>query len=517
MDVQLFSTVFERGLMSENIGIGRITSYLQQRDVSVLVTYFKNDDIDAAIQKIDCGVSCYGFSLYQTNILFFLKIMKHIKAVNPNAIIVVGSKYSSIYYKDILKSSEFNAVDIVALGDGEESLFKIIDCIKHGNDVFELAVNYDHIASKVSFENKKADALDINTLPFPDREWVKSNNFISAYICDCHGCVGKCSFCTYSTYYHKWNGRSPESLFEEIMSLHEKYSIHHFIFTGGSFEDPGELGKKKIEELCHLLLQKGVPLSFRYFLRSETFKDNPKDRNLLMLMKKAGLNIAIVGIESGNEDDLLLYNKRGSIQDNGTILRLLRETGIYEGMYGFIMFNPYSTLERLRLNYEFLADNHVVNPNKYISKMLLHKGTKIYMQADNDGLVDHDRIFYIDKEFEYKFIHDEINPIWQFVNTYFYTDIPMQINDTIEEMMGLVFCNENILHKGKEYVELTTQVFNRYEDRLRTYFYMLFVKRDIKYCESHYEIFMAGLEVDKQELLFIKNKVLRSIFREVKR
>jgi len=76
-------------------------------------------------------------------------------------------------------------------------------------------------------------------------------------------------------------------------------------------------------------------------------------------MKKAGFQIPIVGIESGNELDLKLYNKRCTYEDNIRILKMLNHANIYSGSFRFIMFNPFSDWERIERNYWFLAKQKV--------------------------------------------------------------------------------------------------------------------------------------------------------------
>lgn len=45
-------------------------------------------------------------------------------------------------------------------------------------------------------------------------------------------------------------------------------------------------------------------------------------------MKKAGFHNIFVGIESGNDDDLLLYNKQTTVKENEKFLKLCKKVGI---------------------------------------------------------------------------------------------------------------------------------------------------------------------------------------------
>ena len=514
MKIQIFATSFEWGLTGENVGVGRIKSFLNRNKRAVEVTYFDNNGEDDEFSKVDIGCKLYGFSIYHTNVKFFLTIINKIKEVNPNSLIFLGSKFATAYYTDILEGEEFKNVDFVVLGDGEYSILDIIQYIEQGNDIDELVKNHPNIASRSMLKNKEPAVLDINSLPYPDRTWVKKNNYITAYICDCHGCIGKCSFCTYANYYHKWNGRSAFDLYNEIIEIYSNYSIRNFVFTGGSFEDPGKLGKEKLRELCNLLINSDVKFSFRFFLRSETFKNCEEDIELLKLMKKAGLGLPAVGIESGNNEDLLLYNKRATLEDNKRILQLLKDVDMYNGMFGFIMFNPYSTLERLKENYEFLLNYDIANIAKFTSKLYIHKNTAIYDKADSDGLIDHSRCFYIDKELEYSFANDEVKDIWKFIKEYFWTDKVSNINKIVEDLMTSIYCFYELINNGMDFrIEFEKTAYEN-SQLLKEYFYHLYINNDIKYCKLHYDKLIHDLYVNQDKFVVLKNKLMRSMFKE---
>ena len=88
-----------------------------------------------------------------------------------------------------------------------------------------------------------------------------------------------------------------------------------------------------------------------------------KMKNNLRLLKKAGFNNIFVGIESGCDEDLLVYNKRSELQDNERFMMLCDKCGITP-FYGFVMIQPYSTVDSVNKNYRFLI--------KYRSDQLSH-------------------------------------------------------------------------------------------------------------------------------------------------
>lgn len=512
MIIQLFATMFEEA--AENIGIGRITAFLTKNNKEVVTTYFnKKDTIEEGFEKVDLNCKIYGFSMYNSNVTFFIPIINKIKKINPDAIVFVGSKYATTYYEDILENAEFQDVDFVVLGDGEYSILNLVQCIEDGEDINEFVKNHPNIAAKAYVTDKVPAALDINMLPYPDRTWLKENKYIGAYICDCHGCTGKCSFCAFANYHRKWNGRSASDLYDEILEVHNECHINYFIFTGGSFEDPGELGKKKIEELCNLLSEIPNKFTFKYFLRADTFKETEKDIRLLNLMKKSGFNVPLVGIESGNDEDLKLYNKKATVKDNLLTLKLLNDADIYTGGFGFIMFNPYSDFNRLKANYEFLSQNGASYIRMYTSKLFLNKNTSIYHKISADGLLDNNEVFYKDTGLSYRFVNKDVSELWEFINDHLCTEQVSAMNKITEDILIIVYGFYGLLNNGIDYRNEIDKILYKNQLVLKEYFYHLYVNIDLVYCKKMLNEFINELLSNNHELILLKNRLMKELFK----
>ena len=76
-------------------------------------------------------------------------------------------------------------------------------------------------------------------------------NVLMARIYSSRGCCANCSFCTHNCYNTSktWRGRSVKEVFDEMVDVHQKYGISVFMFNDSSIEDPGFLGKARLEEL----------------------------------------------------------------------------------------------------------------------------------------------------------------------------------------------------------------------------------------------------------------------------
>lgn len=488
MKIQLFATTFSENMRGENVGIGRITAYLKEKGVEPTTTYLGNEQISKCLEEVDTSVGIFGFSVYPANVYFFGQLASAIKKENRDAVIFFGSKMATTYYRRILRDSRFKDIDCVILGDGEETLLQLLNEMNNNRaGLNEFVKSHKHIASAGNYENKEPASLDINTLPYPDRSWIYANNYVGAFICDSHGCVGRCSFCCQVNYHKKWNGRSPEDVFHEMKTIYDSSSVRQFMFTGGSFEDPGELGKQKVRKLCQMIIDSGMELSMVSFLRADTFHDNSEDRNLLKLMHDAGLYQVIVGVESGNAEDLKLYNKRATVEDNKRTLRLLNEIGIYYGFFGFISFNPYSTIEKLQQNYQFLIDAKALFLYHYGSKLWLHYDTGMYDRTINDGLITEDSEFDYADGYVWKFMDPESEKMYRYIKDT--TGDLAAISKQIEQEAASIDALIRLIPDNQSYVKEFEANMNRSAEILQDYFEPIFMKGNLCLPQSTIEKF----------------------------
>lgn len=201
-------------------------------------------------------------------------------------------------------------------------------------------------------------------------------NVLMARIYSSRGCCANCSFCTHNCYNTSktWRGRSVKEVFDEMVDVHQKYGISVFMFNDSSIEDPGFLGKARLEELCEHMLKYEDELYVFCYIRAETFSE--KDGQLLEKMHSAGIVSLFVGIESANEKDLKLYNKIANVQQNEQAMQLFKNKG-FRIMPAFIMFNPLSDTDTLYSNFMFCKKHELYLSCYYESQLAIFKGAKI--------------------------------------------------------------------------------------------------------------------------------------------
>jgi radical SAM superfamily enzyme YgiQ (UPF0313 family) len=252
MKIQLFAVESaHRSINHENIGLSRISAYLSKNEIQNEVTHLYYDgDMETEFNKIDLSFDLFGFSIFSLHTDFAITIINSIKMKKKDALIFLGGSYASFCADSLL--DDCKNIDFIVLGNGEIPLINTINGLKNGINIENLFAKNEHIMSQNERKNKKLENSDINSLVWPKRDYLLNHNNLFAYISSSHSCSGKCSFCT--TNVGKVTFRSADDIFDEIIYINKLTNLRCFVFTDGSFEDPGTLGKARIKNYATGLL-----------------------------------------------------------------------------------------------------------------------------------------------------------------------------------------------------------------------------------------------------------------------
>ena len=113
----------------------------------------------------------------------------------------------------------------------------------------------------------------------------------------------------------------------------------------------------------------------------------------LIKLKKLGLLNIFVGFEFGNDEDLTLYNKNVSLNENIKAAKILEKLEIPVET-GFIMFHPYITLKKLKQNADFLLKiNKAFIFKHFVNDMDVYPGTFQLYKLKEDNLLNDDYLY----------------------------------------------------------------------------------------------------------------------------
>ena len=492
-------TEFENG---ENIELGSLMAFLKQHGFTAQYIYLDRNHMMGSTETFsDINV----INVYNTTIDHAFSLISKVKKKFPQSVFFLFSRFATEASELILE--EYAGIDGVILGHPEYPLLTFLNCIRDGKSICQAVSENDHIMSSYSKEGKYAKDIDINLLPVPDRSMLMENKATIAYLNTSYGCAGKCSFCGLF-YRDKWTGRGAMDIFCEIISIYNKTGIRIFIFDDASFEDMGEDGKKKLFELCRLLIDYPVKFSFRCFMRTESFKETEEDIRLLEKLKKAGFVNILWGIEAGNETDLRLYQKRATVADNERIQRLLAQTG-HDFLYGFIMMNPYSTVETLTSNVEYLYKIKCTHLEYYISAVRLWYGTALYQKLKCDELLIDEKDYK--NYYNYHYVGKEVEAISNFMFQEFNFHNVLMEADYEEYHFEQFFRYLKHLF-GKEvafYEKELKHIQKKLLEEMYGFFAPVYRELDLEFAKEHVEDLKKNLEELYLEIKHLKLKVIK--------
>lgn len=222
-----------------------------------------------------------------------LWISYFIKKIHPSVKIIIGGPGClstfvgpSSFVNELLDSK---IVDYHVRGDGENSLYELLT----GNEDFD-GINKDSW--------KELSKSELEFLPIPDYSDYNFDFYESKVlpIIGSRGCVRKCTFCDYIANWKKFQWRTAENIFEEMLVQHQLYGINRFKFQDSLIN--GAL--KEFRRLTELIANHNENNPDNAFKWSSfyIFRDrSSSDESDWDLIARSGAEILLVGIENVNE------------------------------------------------------------------------------------------------------------------------------------------------------------------------------------------------------------------------
>lgn len=158
----------------------------------------------------------------------------------------------------------------------------------------------------------------LKDLPWIDRDLVnwklyakKNGNFRrtpGTYIMSGRDCWhAKCTFCSWTTLYPKYRTRDPIDVVNEIEHLVKSYGVKEIMDDSGSFP-VGEW----LKTFCNEMIRRELPKKVRLDCNMRFGRLGLEDYKL---MRKAGFQFVLFGVESANQDTLDRFKKGITVGD----------------------------------------------------------------------------------------------------------------------------------------------------------------------------------------------------------
>jgi anaerobic magnesium-protoporphyrin IX monomethyl ester cyclase len=288
---------------------------------------------------------------------------------------------------------ECEAIDMVVVGEGEQSLLEII---KQMEDKKPLADSFPPAGvlwrnNRDIIEGPPGEFIeDLDGLPFPSYELFAVRNsrppvyfdfglYPSVNVMTSRGCPSRCVFCASKlTMGPRYRTFSPSYIFELISYLKKDFGVRFISFTDDTFT----IQKQRVYELCDMFQRADMDIKWTCFSRADGM-----DKGLAKAMRKAGCVGLNFGIETGSPTMLSLIGKGSRLEDSINAVDAARSAGlriVCSFMTGFPKETPEMAEDTIdfavRLNPDLAMFNSLVPyPGTPVSRELLRPG-------DYDGI-----------------------------------------------------------------------------------------------------------------------------------
>ena len=321
-----------------------------------------------------------------------------------DCLIVLGGPHVSVLPEE---SCEKPYVDVVVRGEGEEAWIDISNRLEEyledqpeyttqafmhpENEVFQdsLGLTFKTSDGRIHNNADRVPIADLDSLPWPAYHLFKMDRYTnlqpatdhidgarSFSILTSRGCPYRCTFCSQSIMPIKWRSRSPESVLAEWRHLVVDLGAEEI----GVLDDSANIRVKRLEDLANLLIENKlnhVPWIFVNGIRA-----NLASKELLGLLKQAGLKRTAFGVESGDPEILASIDKKVDHDTIRQAFKNAKEVGL-ETIAFLIIGLPGETRQSMQRTIDFAIELDPVIAN--FSMMTPYPGTKVYEIVKRQG------------------------------------------------------------------------------------------------------------------------------------
>jgi magnesium-protoporphyrin IX monomethyl ester (oxidative) cyclase len=370
------------------LGLGYLAAMLERRGCEVRI-------IDAAAPYAECSLkelvdAAEQFEPDLIGLTVTITFSRHAYALiselkkRLEVPIVAGGPHVTLMPGEALEAG----ADIVAIGEGEQTLPEIMEAIINGRDLGSIqGIAYTDAEGKHNFNEARPPVENLDELPFPARHlfqrdhYVRTESELARYgnIITSRGCPFECTYCSSKAFGRNVRFRSPENVVAEIEDIINRWGTKKFVFL----DDCAALRKTRLGRICELIMEKQLSIRWICITRVDTVTPE-----LLNKMTEAGCISLDYGIESGNPQTLKTIKKRITLDQARQALRWSKEAGI-KTMVNFMHGFPWESPEDIRQTRRFIKEiRRYANGIMPSGILIPFPGTELYEEYKNQHNFD---------------------------------------------------------------------------------------------------------------------------------
>ena len=311
----------------------------------------------------------------------------------PGRLVVAGGPLPSCDPESFMPE-----VDVVARGEGEESLVELLAAHENGGRLDAVCglVYRDEATGAPAYTAPRPLRADLDGIGFPARDLYPNADYVRRWrhrglpattsVITTRGCPFRCEFCSNAVFGASYRERSAANVVAEVQqALEAGYRRIHFA------DDVFTLNRRRLLQVCREIRRRHLDFSWECLGRVDSL-----DAELCTVMRAAGCDRIFFGIESGDDDMLRLMGKRITVENARRAVEAAQAAGIRAGGF-FILCYPGDTDETvlatirfatsLRLDYLSFTMPYPL-PYTALWERVSETVTREWIPPDH-GLIDH--------------------------------------------------------------------------------------------------------------------------------
>ena len=416
--VQPYATSYDpnnpASILNEPLGLLALATYLEhtfgnQVDISILDLYAlghgqyvkKGDKFTSGLSNKDdilrhikdsqpdvIGVTC-NFAAYADDAFEVAQLLKDYFKDVP---VVIGGAHATMEAENVLRDHPY--IDYVVRGEGELTFSELVSAIKNDEAVESISgLSFRNLQGEIVSNPDRELISDMNMLPIMDRKYVDMEQYKKfnarslpftrrtpvAIIMTSRGCPFNCVFCSTKVMWkRRWRPRSPENIVEEIAYLVNEYGIKEIAIEDDQFV----LSKKRVHEMCDLILEKNLGISLSIPSGTGIWL---VDYELLKKMKKAGFYRLCFPVETGCRKTMEFIGKPVDLTKVPEIIEMAHKLG-YWTQGNFIIGFPYETRGEIQQTIRYAYESGLDYVLFFVAQP--YAGAELHDILKNEGLLD---------------------------------------------------------------------------------------------------------------------------------
>lgn len=405
--------------------------------------------------------------------------------------VIFCGPFSALNSKSILIENSW--VDGIIIDQIESVAGDYLRKIKKGESIKNCKGGLWRYGSKIIRYVPGSTYISLDKLPLPLRDVEEKEKGQYVNIEFSRGCIYRCSFCHIPLMQQEkklcgsLDFRNPVRVVDEMEFLNKKLGKTLFIFNDSVFWSCRN-DNERILTLCSEIKKRKLKINIYIYLRCVPFIDD----DILEALVRAGLVRVFLGIENNSQMVQKTFNKTISNDAVASIQNKLKKMDV-DVHIGYIVFEPYSTINDIWSNIEYLhKTDNLFRLGTILEPVRVIPGTRLYNKLINDGMLNKNAN-YREITYGYDFAYDDVKDLYYNIKKIFIGDfgkMTYEFEYYCSTMKLLIY-----LMKKEKYNQ------DAMNDSLKDEFYSM--QREIT--EILYQFFKDIIPIDSKEKLQLSN------------